>query len=80
MSERWDWEVHAECPNNGEPAARADDEDNEHITFDADATNSELSASEALSGLADPDDPMLCMVCGTPLEIDVEERQRRDGP
>ena len=67
MSDRWDWEFAAECPNNGEPAPRVNDPDNEHLTIDADATNSAFRAREAIT-------IETCGVCGAELDIAVSER------
>lgn len=68
-TDRWDWMVIAECPNNGEHVeGKTDPDDPEHITVESSATNSAFQALEAL-----PVDEMECGICGADLDYVVEE-------
>lgn len=70
-TDRWDWTLIAECPNNGEQVEGETDptEDNpEHITIESSAENCEMKALEAL-----PVDDMPCGICGADLDIVVEQ-------
>lgn len=68
-TERTSWTLKAECPNNGDcesikehPDGPDNPDDCEHLTLEASATNSELSAEQAI--------PIKrCQICKTELEF-----------
>lgn len=70
-TDRWDWKIIAECPNNGEHVeGETDPNDPEHITIEASAENSEFRALEAVPVKGEE-----CGICGSELDVIVQEEQ-----
>lgn len=70
-TDRWDWTIIAECPNNGEHIeGKTDSEDAEHISIQASAEGSKLRALEAVPLTGEE-----CGICGAELDVLVSEEQ-----
>ena len=69
-TDRTDWTLIAECPNNGaDHPLLGDDPEKVHLTIEAHATNAANTARETI--LVEGSD---CSVCGAELDVVIEER------
>lgn len=68
-TDRWDWTILAECPNNGQHVpGKTDPDDAEHLTFEGSAANSVYRAREATAF-----EGMACPICEADLDVLIEE-------
>jgi len=68
-TDRWDWTLIAECPNNGTHVeGDTDPDDPEHLTIEASAENAAYQALDVLSVAG-----LTCGVCGAEIDYVVEE-------
>jgi hypothetical protein len=69
-TDRTDWILVAECPNNGmDHPLLGDNPPKEHLTIEAHATNAAKTAQETIF-VEDTD----CPVCGAKLDVVIEEQ------
>lgn len=67
-TDRWDWTLIAECPNNGDHIeGKTDPDDPEHLTLEASAECSKFKAREAV-----PIEE--CGICGADLDFVIEQQ------